>query len=89
MTTSSALDTVTRNIAFNSTSGDNDASGDDDASDFAPDPNTPTRKGKYAYKSKRMPSLIDTLATCYLGTLLLRRGTSIGDFHKFVTKPRR
>ena len=37
-------------------------------------------------RKRRLPKLIETLALCYLGTLLLRLPTSLGDFFKWASK---
>lgn len=42
------------------------------------------RKGSKGRDGKGMPALIDTLAICYLGMVLLRVPISIGDLHRLA-----
>jgi RNA polymerase I-specific transcription initiation factor RRN7 len=44
------------------------------------------RSRKSAVSEERLPRLIETLGLCYLGTLLLRLPTSLGEFYKWVTR---
>lgn len=39
---------------------------------------------KWKVRGKIMPSLIETLGLCYLGTILLRLPVSIGEMHRYV-----
>ena len=39
---------------------------------------------KWKVRGKDMPSLIETLGLCYLGTILLRLPVSIGEIHRYV-----
>lgn len=39
---------------------------------------------KWKVGAKKLPSLIETLALLYLGTVLLRLPVSMGDIHRFV-----
>ena len=44
------------------------------------------RKPYKARMDKAMPSLIDSLGTCYFGMMLLRLPVSIGDLHRWVMR---
>ena len=39
---------------------------------------------KWKVRGKDMPSLIESLGLCYLGTILLRLPVSIGEMHRYV-----
>lgn len=39
---------------------------------------------EWKVRGKDMPSLIETLGLCYLGTILLRLPVSIGEMHRYV-----
>ncbi len=39
---------------------------------------------KWKVRGKEMPTLIETLGLCYLGTILLRLPVSIGEMHRYV-----
>ena len=43
------------------------------------------RSRKSVASEERVPRLIESLGLCYLGTLLLRLPTSLGDFFKWAT----
>jgi len=43
------------------------------------------RSRKIVAAEERLPRLIETLGLCYLGTLLLRLPTSLGEFYKWAT----
>ncbi|KAH7383738.1 RNA polymerase I-specific transcription initiation factor-like protein rrn7 [Cadophora sp. MPI-SDFR-AT-0126] len=43
---------------------------------------------KSAVMEEKLPKLIETLALCYLGTLLLKLPVSVGDFHKWAVQDR-
>ena len=40
----------------------------------------------YKVEGKAMPTLIETLGLCYLGTVLLRSPISMGDLHRYVRR---
>lgn len=42
------------------------------------------RSRKSVAAEERLPRLIETLGLCYLGTLLLRLPTSLGEFYKWA-----
>ena len=44
------------------------------------------RSRKSVTLEERLPRLVETLALCYLGTLLLRLPTSLGEFFKWATR---
>jgi RNA polymerase I-specific transcription initiation factor RRN7 len=44
------------------------------------------RSRKSAVEEERLPRLIETLGLCYLGILLLRLSTSLGEVYKWVAK---
>lgn len=44
------------------------------------------RSRKSAVNEERLPTLVETLALCYLALMLLRLPTSLGDFHKWATR---
>ena len=46
------------------------------------------RRGSKGRDGKGMPALIDTLAICYLGMVLLRVPISIGDLHRLARHTR-
>ena len=43
------------------------------------------RSRKSVAAEEKLPRLIETLGLCYLGTLLLRLPTSLGEFYKWAT----
>jgi RNA polymerase I-specific transcription initiation factor RRN7 len=44
------------------------------------------RSRKSAVEEERLPKLIETLGLCYLGILLLRLPTSLGEVYKWAAK---
>lgn len=44
------------------------------------------RSRKSVALEERLPRLVETLALCYLGTLLLKLSTSLGEFIKWATR---
>lgn len=45
-----------------------------------------TSSRSLAEKKRELPKLVDTLALCYLGTLLMRLPTSLGDIFRWASK---
>jgi RNA polymerase I-specific transcription initiation factor RRN7 len=44
------------------------------------------RSRKSVVSEERLPRLVETLGLCYLGTLLLRLPTSLGEFYRWATR---
>jgi RNA polymerase I-specific transcription initiation factor RRN7 len=44
------------------------------------------RSRKSAVEEERLPKLVETLGLCYLGILLLRLPTSLGEVYKWAAK---
>lgn len=40
---------------------------------------------EWKVQAKGMPTLIQSLGTCYLGAILLRLPVSLGDFHRYCS----
>lgn len=51
---------------------------------FSSQPQTEDKVGRERkVGAKAMPTLVETLGLCYLGTVLLRLPVSLGDMHKY------
>ncbi|RDW91071.1 putative ubiquitin-60s ribosomal protein l40 fusion protein [Coleophoma crateriformis] len=68
-------------LGFSSTEGETSDSEATDSKSLSS-----ARKGRKRKPKERLPTLVETLALCYLGILLLRLPISLGDIYKYASK---